>query len=133
MKGIDWTTSQRVAKAIDARVGECVANAARAIIDFRSILPAEVSFVEGFWMNGGQLNGHTWLETPTAIVDPTLVLERNVELRETAKHHAVSTYTEAQIRLRFSKTARGPGVRLPMLLDIDDPAIRELMHRLDPP
>jgi hypothetical protein len=133
MKQIDWTTSRTVAIEVDARVGECVANAARAMINHRDILPTLVSFVEGFWMKGGQLGGHVWLETPDAIIDPTLVLEENTELRETTRHHPVSTYTEQQVLHRFSDVPIAPGNRLPMLLDMNHPHIRDLMHQLDPP
>jgi hypothetical protein len=133
MKSVDWHTSEKIADIVDARIGECVANVTRALLDFRNTLPKDAVYVEGLWMFGGQLYNHTWIETRYTIIDPTLARETNWELRGTAKHYSIDTYSEEELETRFADQPRGPGVRLEMKLNWDDPRVVKLAHEVDPP
>lgn len=133
IKNIDWSTSEKVAIIIDARLGECVANVVRAFLDFRNCLPKDAVYVEGLWKKGGQLGPHTWIETNNNIIDPTLVCETNRNLRESAVHYPMKMCSEDQVRRRYGDQPRGPGVRLEMELDWDDPRVQRLAHEVDPP
>lgn len=71
-KRIDWDASRRLHDLVSAEEGECARNASRAILDHASALPPEAVYVEGAWNVEGDPDGHAWIETPTAIIDPTL-------------------------------------------------------------
>jgi hypothetical protein len=133
MKKVDWSTSTKVADIVDSQIGECVANVARAMLDFRNILPEDAVYVEGLWKIGGQLACHAWIDTSDSIIDPTLVRETNHQLRETVEHYPIQTYSTDQLRRRFGNRPRGPGVRLKMELDWDDPRVERLSKEVDPP
>lgn len=71
-KPIDWDASCHLRDLVGAEEGECARNASRAILDHASELPPGAVYVEGAWNVAGDPDGHAWIETPTAIIDPTL-------------------------------------------------------------
>ena len=102
-------------------------------MDFRTALPRDAVYVEGLWKIGGQVACHTWIETNDTIIDPTLACEENDQLRESARHYAIDTYTEDQVRIRFANQPREPGNRLEMNLGWHDPRVRKLADEIDLP
>ncbi len=130
---VDWEASKKIAKLVDAEIGTCVVNAARAFRYFRSDLPEDAVYVEGLWKVGGQPHFHTWIEASDAIIDPTLVCEPNSTLRETTTHHPINRLGEDQVAARFEGESLDPGHRLEMELSWDDPRVDELLQRIDPP
>jgi hypothetical protein len=115
-KPVDLHASDRLADTIDARVGECAANIARAFLDFRSSFPTDAEPVQGYWMIGGQLGLHTWIETPNMIIDPTLAAHDNASLRSSARHHAIRRLTETELRDHYGSLTRAPGTRLDLIV-----------------
>jgi hypothetical protein len=77
-KYIDWVVSRTIADAVDARMGECLANVVRAFFDYCDILPEDAVLVEGIYGYGGQHNPHTWIETANSIIELSLVHETNI-------------------------------------------------------
>ena len=132
-KPVDWDSSHRLACTIDARMGECVANVARAFLDFPGFLPADAQPVQGYWMIGGQLGLHAWIETSETIIDPTLAAEKNPALRSTSRHHPILRFTREQLRAHYGGVDRSPGTRLEFIVSEDDPEVKRLSHQLDPP
>ena len=133
MSQLNWQLSERVAELVSAELGSCVANVARAFRCFRSELPAKAAIVQGIWMIGGQPGLHVWIEAGEMIIDPTLVCESNTALRQTATHHPIDRFTEAEFAARHKYEVIAPGARLEMDLSWDDPRVEELLDRIDPP
>lgn len=132
-KPVDWTISERIRNLVNARMGECVANVARAFLRYRSELPPDAKFTEGIWMYGGQAILHTWIETVDSVIDPTLACETNVSLRYSSKHYRLRSVSERKIAERFRDKAIEPGVFLQMTLTWSDPDVEALRKVVDPP
>lgn len=133
MKPVDWHTSEKVRNAVNAQLGECVANVARAFLKFPDLLPNDAVYVEGLWKLGGQLNLHAWIETQTSIIDPTLALQSNTLLREGVGHYAIQSLVGDEIVKRFRKRSIEPGVVFQVELGWDDARVEKLAHEVDPP
>ena len=128
----DWQKSKEVAKAIDARIGGCVLNTARAVLDFRHLLPVHLMVVEGYWMSGGQLDGHAWIESEDNIIDPTFVLFERYELERITGLYPVVKYSEEEIesfrRIDYRPQAKSMSIRF----DQNSPEARRVRNVIDP-
>jgi hypothetical protein len=133
MKNIDWIASKTIADAVDARIGECLANVVRAFLDHRDILPEDAVHVEGIYAYGGQFNLHTWIETANSIIELSLVRDTNKALRESVRHFPILTRDESEIKKLYGDKPRAPGVRLIMDLNFDDPRVVRLLDEVDTP
>ena len=132
MTQVNWALSKLIAKLVDAEIGTCVVNVARAFYCFRTNLPENSVYIEGIWMADGQPHLHTWIEADDTIIDPTLVCETNKRLRDTTSHHPIEKLSEDEVAARFEGESLDAGDRLEMELTWDDPRVDELLRLIDP-
>lgn len=133
MKRIDWQESKIVKEAVDAQVGECVANNVRAFLRSRHLILRNAEYVEGLWLIGGQLGIHAWIETPNSIIDPTLLCWKNASLRNSAKHYAIQSLSGDEVIEKYKDQSIEAGGVLQVDLSWADPRVEKLSHEVDPP
>ena len=132
-ENVDWVASGRISNIIDARLGECLTNAVRAFLDFPESLPSDATFIEGFYIYGGQFMAHTWIETSNKIIDLSLVNDLNTDLRNNVKYYPIQQRSIYEIQKLYGDRPRKPGERMLMKLGRDDPRVVKLEAEVDRP
>ncbi|MBK9928169.1 MAG: hypothetical protein IPP66_23115 [Anaerolineales bacterium] len=132
-KKVDWILSKRIAEILDARLGECLANAVRAFLDYPEILPPDAIFIEGVYNYGGQFSPHTWLETTNNIIELSLIYDTNLALRNHVQYYPIQSRDKTEIKKIYGDKPRQPGSSLMMKIDFDDERVVKLLSEVDTP
>ena len=130
-KKVDWVTSKIISDVINGQPDECLANAVRAFIDHREVLPADAVLVEGIYYHGGQPHLHTWIETSNSIIELSLVHNTSLALYGPVQYYPIQPRIESEINSLYGNEPHEPGVRLIMRLNFDDPRVIELLNEID--
>jgi hypothetical protein len=110
-KKVDWVTSRRISDTIDARLGECLANAVRVFLEYPEVLPPDAVFIEGIYNYGGQYNPHTWIETTDSIIELSLVHDTNPALRDHVQYYPIQSRDRSEIEKLYGNQPHTPGTR----------------------
>lgn len=131
-KTINSDYSEKVACAVNAQDGECLANVLRAFLDELIILPADAYLVQGVQYKGGQPIIHCWIETDDEIIDPTLIFQIN-DLIQTIKYYPIQCLTPENVEKEYHNKNRGKNLILQIPFGYDDLRVEKILQVIDTP
>ena len=130
-KNVDWFRSKNISDSINGQLGECLANAVRAFIDYPEILPTDAVLVEGIYYHGGQPHLHTWIETSNSIIELSLVHDKSRDLYGPLDYYPIQPRSQSEIISLYGNESHEPGARLMMKLNFDDPRVDKLINIIE--
>jgi hypothetical protein len=132
-KIIDLDKSDKIASLVDAKVGMCHTNVAKAFLLDNCLLSDRSDYVEGIWMSEGQAYLHAWIETDDSIIDPTYEVSPDRTKLGTTGHFVIKRYNAVEYLAVLRKEGFKIESSRKLSIKWDDPEVIELLHKIDPP